>query len=113
LVTKIPWPEVDVVVMWPALTTAPPTEALLIVMPVCVGALVPVAVSVPVLVLVTLPVTVEFWMLIQLMAPELVTDATEVPFSVIAHAARALGAPPPINSAATELETSNCRNVPD
>ena len=60
--------------MWPALMMAPPTEALLMVMPVRVGWLAPVAVSVPVLVLVTLPVTVMPLILMQLMAAELLTE---------------------------------------
>ena len=60
--------------MVPALTMAPPTEALLMVMPVRVGAVAPVAVMVPVPVLVTLPVTVMPLMLMQLMAAELLTE---------------------------------------
>ena len=55
--------------------TAPPTEAsLTTVMPVRLGRLPPVAVSVPVPVLVTSPVTVMPLILMQLMAAELLTE---------------------------------------
>ena len=73
LVTKMPFPSVDAV-MCPALMTAPPTEALLMVMPVRLGWLTPAAVSVPVMVLVTSPVTVMPLMLMQLTAAELLTE---------------------------------------
>ena len=53
---------------------APPTEALLMVMPVRLGWLAPAAVSVPVMVLVTSPVTVMPLMLMQLTAAELLTE---------------------------------------
>ncbi|MGB7035295.1 MAG: hypothetical protein WBD71_07190 [Xanthobacteraceae bacterium] len=49
-------------------------RSVLMVMPVRVGWLEPVAVGVPVLVLVTLPVTVMPLMLMQLMAAELLTE---------------------------------------
>jgi hypothetical protein len=78
LSTRMPFAETpSFAVMLPLLITAPPTEALLMVMPVRVGAVVPVAVMTPVLggpVLVTLPVTVMPLMLMQLMAAELLTE---------------------------------------
>ncbi len=104
LVTKIPPP---LELMMPAFETAPPILLLLIVMPV---ALAPVPEMWPMLVLVTLPVTVEFWILMQLMELELVTAATVTPLSLIAQAANAVGAPLPIISAATELDANSKRN---
>src|ERR1700749_2661521 len=91
----------------PALLTAPPMLLLLMVMPVAVGAVVPVGVMTPVQALVTLPVTLAlFSMKMQLAVVALVTAATVPPFSVILQAGNAGAAPAPINSAATELEAS-------
>src|SRR6266851_2026062 len=95
--------------MCPALTIAPVMALLLMVMPVFDGATV---VIVPVPVLVTLPETVEFWMKMQLMAPELLTGPTETPTSAMAQAANAAGVPPPINSAATEVDSRRPRLRP-
>ena len=118
---RIPSP--DCAVMVPRLETAPPTLALLMVIPVAVGGVVPLVVIVPVPVLVTLPVTVALLkMLMQVMAAELVTAGTVPPLCVRHDAANADGAPPPIRSAATDddanrapnrtLATVACRGIP-
>src|SRR6202012_1933912 len=92
-----------------ALTRVPPIVLLLMVMPVLLGRVTPVAVMVPLPVLVTLPVTVEFWILMQLIAAELVIGPVDTPTSLMAHCAQAAGAPVPINSAATELDARSAR----
>ena len=100
--------------MTPALLMTPPTDALLMVMPVAVGAVVPFGVIVPAPVLVTLPVTTKPLLIVmQLMAAGLTTEAADPgPLSVMVHAAaRAGGAPAPINRAAADDEASRKRRV--
>src|SRR5579871_3209831 len=110
LLIWMPSPFADVMV--PALEMVPPTTALLMVMPSRVGGAfaAPVAEMVPVLVLVTSPVTVAVWMLMQLMAIELVTEACVPAVMLVSHAAHADGAPPPTSSAASDDDASNTRN---
>jgi hypothetical protein len=102
LVMRMPFPDVPEVIR-PALTTAPPIELLLMVMPVRVGAALPVPVITPVEVLVTSLVTVIPVMSMQLMLAELLT-AVWLVVGAIAHAANAAGVPAPISSAASEVE---------
>ena len=61
LVTRIPLLfDVACVVIWPALIIAPPIVLLLMVMPVRVGAVAPIAVMMPLLLLMTSPATLVF-----------------------------------------------------
>jgi hypothetical protein len=85
----------------PALTTAPPIEALLMRMPLLIGT--PVEVMMKGLALVTLPVTVAFRIQMQLMLLDVLSEATVPEVTLIAHvAANAGGTPPPIISAAKD-----------
>lgn len=113
LVTKMPLPAVGATIL-PALNIVPPIELLLMVMPVLIGGdRGGPAVMVPAPALETLLVTVDVWMLMQLMADELLTEPTDTPTSLIEHVvANAAGAPLPISSAATELDANSRRSLP-
>lgn len=90
----------------PALTTAPPIEALLMRMPLLIGT--PVEATMKGLALVTLPVTVAFRIQMQLMLLDVLSEATVPEVTLIAHvAANAGGAPLPIISAAKDDDANS------
>lgn len=96
LKTLMPIPLPEVAVMVPALAMPPLTVLLLMAMPV---GIIDGGVMVPLLVLVTLPLTVEFRMLMQLMAAELLTGPKVPPLSLMVQIGFAEAGPPAPTSA--------------